>query len=284
MSHHPPHDGRPDEEGPALAELLELEAEVLHAFRAEVTGWLQRLAADTPPRRILDLGAGTGTGAIALAELFPDAEVVAVDSSEQMLSRVRDKAGDLGLADRVVTILADLDAAWPPMAAVDVVWASMSLHHLTDPVRVLSDALATLRPGGLLTAVEMDAPLRFLPDDIGIGRPGLEGRCHAALAEERAISLPHLGADWGALLEQAGFVPITERTFTIDQKPPGSTAAGRYAQASFSHGRSGLEGRLDAADLAVLDTLIGSHGPASLLRRDDLNVRGTRTVWVGKRP
>jgi len=61
----------------------------------------------------------------------------------------------------------------------------------------------------------MNSLPRFLPDDIGLGRPGLEARCHAAAAELNAHRLPHLGADWGQLLAQAGYTAVTERTFGL---------------------------------------------------------------------
>jgi hypothetical protein len=48
--------------------------------------------------------------------------------------------------------------------------------------------------------------------------------------------------------------------------------------------RSGLDGRLSAADLAMLDTLIDSDGPDGVLQRADLTVRAARTVWVARRP
>ena len=41
------------------------------------------------PRRALDLGAGTGAGAFAIAERFPDAEVVGVDLSGEMVAEAR---------------------------------------------------------------------------------------------------------------------------------------------------------------------------------------------------
>ena len=96
-----------------------------------------------------------------------------------------DKARVLGVADRVRAIQADLDAAWPAIDTVDLVWASSSLHHMADPDRVLTEVFAAIRPGGLLVVAELDSFPRFLPDDLGLGRPGLEARCHAVLAERR---------------------------------------------------------------------------------------------------
>jgi len=43
------------------------------------------------PRRILELGTGTGIGALMLAQRFPDAEIRAVDLSQAMIERARAK-------------------------------------------------------------------------------------------------------------------------------------------------------------------------------------------------
>jgi ubiquinone/menaquinone biosynthesis C-methylase UbiE len=267
----------------ALAELLDLDAVVLRTYWADVTAWVRRLSAGAPRRRILDLGAGTGTGTIALAQRFGGAEVVALDVSAEMLARVRVKALHLGLAERVRTVQADLDVAWPALEPVDLVWASMSLHEMADPDRLLNEVFESIRPGGLLAVAEMDAPVRFLPDDLGLGRRGLEERCLAALAEGRDHTMP-FGSDWGPRLEAAGFALLDQRTFGIDLQPPHPAATGRYAQGWLGGMRSFLEDRVSAEDLATLDILIDSPGPDGLLARDDLVVRGTRTAWVAGRP
>jgi ubiquinone/menaquinone biosynthesis C-methylase UbiE len=46
-------------------------------------------AIEVPPRRILDLGTGTGRAAFALANRFPEAEVAGVDIAEEMLADAR---------------------------------------------------------------------------------------------------------------------------------------------------------------------------------------------------
>ena len=173
-----------------MAELLDLDAEVLHSHLSDVTGWLQGQAAGLHPRQILDLGSGTGTGTFALLQRFGDADVIAVDMSAYLLDRLRGKASILSIAGRVRTVQADLDTGWPDTGPVDLVWASSSLHHLADPDRVLTHVFGALRPGGLLAVLEMDSFPRFLPDDPGVGQPGLEARCHAALTEQRAAELP----------------------------------------------------------------------------------------------
>jgi SAM-dependent methyltransferase len=268
----------------AMAELLDLDAEVLHSYLSEVTALIQELAAELLPRRILDLGSGTGTGAFALLQRFEQADVIALDISAQLLHRLTGKARDLGVADRVRTVQADLDVAWPAIDTVDLAWASSSLHHMADPGRVLTRVFAALRPGGLLAVIEMDSFPRFLPDDLGLGRPGLEARCHVDVAERHADEVPHLGSDWGPRLSQAGFTIEAERLFAIDLTAPLPASAGRYAQATLRRIRSSLDGRISADDLATLDALLDSDGPDSILERDDLTVRTTRTAWVARRP
>jgi SAM-dependent methyltransferase len=284
MAHHHQHDPAADADPAVMAELLDLDAEVLHSYVSEVIDWLYQLAAGQPRHRILDLGSGTGTGALALARRFADADVIAVDVSGPLLDRLSDKARDLGVADRVRTIQADLDASWPVTGSVDLAWASSSLHHMAAPDRVLANVFAAMAPGGLMAVAEMDSFPRFLPDNLGLGAPGLEARCHAARAAELTDELPHLGSDWGPRLERAGFAIDAERHFAIDLTAPLPAATGRYAQASLRRMRSGLQGRIGADDLATLDALIDSDGPDGVLRRADLTVRAARTVWVARRP
>jgi SAM-dependent methyltransferase len=282
--HHQHHHPAAETSEAAMAELLDLDAEVLHSHVSDVTAWIRELAADSPPHRILDLGSGTGTGTFALLQRFEGAEVIAMDISAALLDHLTGRARLLGVADRVRAIPADLDAAWPALDPIDLAWASKSLHHVADPDRVLTKVLAALRPGGLLVVTEMDSFPRFLPDDLGLGRPGLEARCHAALAERHAAELPELGSDWGPRLSRAGFTIEAERFFAIDLTPPLPASASRYAQASLRRLRSGLDGQMSGDDLATLDTLVDSDGPDGVLQRGDLTVRTARTVWVGRRP
>jgi SAM-dependent methyltransferase len=265
-----------DEAG--LADLLDLDAEVLGSYLDEVTEWVGQQAPDVP-RTVVDVGAGTGTGSLALARRFGTAAVVAIDRSALMLQRLRAAARGQGLADRLRVVQADLDVAWPELGAVDVVWAASSMHEVADPDRVFRDVYAALNPGGLLVVIEMDALPRFLPDDIGLGRPGLEPRCHEALAQANWNSHP----DWRPHLERAGFEIAAQRSFIIEASPAAPTT-GRYARAYLRHIRSALDDQMATDDLNTLDHLLADDNPDALLRRRDLAVRGSRTAWAARRP
>lgn len=281
MEHHSHHHA--DDFSADIA-LLDLDGEVLHAYLSEAVAWVHQVAAGRPVHRILDAGAGTGNGTLALAGQFPGAEVIAVDQSDDLLARLRAKAGERGLDGRVQTVEADLNQAWPAVGPVDLTWTSLALHHLADPDRALREIFAAIRPGGLLAVAEITVAHRFLPDDIGLGRPGLEARVQAAVADHHAELMPYLGADWGPLLARAGFTGVNERAFGIELSAPLPAAAGRFAQAYLRRTRTHLDGTLTADDLAVLDALTADDGPASVLRRQDLAIRGTRTLWTATRP
>jgi SAM-dependent methyltransferase len=267
------HEGHAHGDG-RLSEVLDLDAEVLHEYHCEVMTWVGSLV---PSRaRIIDLGAGTGTGTLALARQLPDAEIVAVDISAEMLEHLRRKVREAEVAGHVRTVQADLDGPWPDLGPADLIWASASLHHMADPGHALGQALAALRPGGVLVAAELGSFPRFLADDAGAA---VEERGHAAMARIRTEAGLHMDEDWGALLAKAGFVVEAERRFDVALQAPLPAAAGRYAQVSLERMRQALVGRVDDVDLAALDVLA-----AGVPERDDLAVRATRTVWQARRP
>ncbi|MFJ9635300.1 class I SAM-dependent methyltransferase [Streptomyces sp. NPDC101178] len=263
------------------AEILDLDAQVLADHLTALTGWLPVQA---PPRRIVDLGSGTGTGTFALLDRFPEAHVTAVDTSAAHLQRLREKACAQGAEGRVRTVQADLDAAgWPDLGTPDLVWASASMHHMADPDRALRAVHDLLAPGGLFAVVELSGFPRFLPADAPEDRPGLEERCHEASDRFHAEHVPHRGADWGPKLTGAGFTVEDERVITVDLRGARSEAVGAYALGSLRRLRHSVAGTLAPEDLAALDRLLDTEGPGSLLGRDDLTVRTERTVWAARR-
>lgn len=286
LDQHNHHHGHHHETAPSGSEakhaeqatLLDLDAQLGHDFLTDLTAWVADQCA-TSPQTIVDLGAGTGTGTLALAHRFPTARIVSVDSSPEMAVRLRELTRAEGLADRVQVHEADLDEAWPAPHGVDLVWAALSLHHAADPDRLLAKTLDALAPGGVLVVTEMDALPRVLPDDLGIGRPGLEARCHALLRDLNWNAHP----DWAPALAQAGFESVQQRTFDVDSVHEGPLLA-RYARLFLTRIRSGLADRLAADDLGTLNRLLSPGDPESLEQRTDLTLYSPRTVWLARRP
>ncbi|HEY1627197.1 MAG TPA: class I SAM-dependent methyltransferase [Streptosporangiaceae bacterium] len=260
-----------------MAEVLDLDAEVLSEYHQEIAAWA---TARVPGKaRVVDLGAGTGTGTFALARQLPDAEVIAVDADDAMLKNIQDKARALGPADqsRIRTVQADLDQPWPDeLKPADLVWAANSLHHMGDPARTAAQIYATLRPGGVLAVTELESFPRFLTDS---DDAALEERVHAAMARARDEAGLHMHEDWPARFAAAGLTVEAERRFDIAMKPPLPAAATRYAQLTLHRAQDNLGGTLSAADLAALGAVV-----AALPGRDDLTVRTSRTAWLARRP
>jgi SAM-dependent methyltransferase len=245
--------------------MLDLDADVLADHHDEVIAWAGTLV-PVSGARIIDLGAGTGTGALALARHIPGAAVTAVDMDEDMLAHLRRRAAEIGVGDRVRTVRADLDSAWPDLGPADLVWSAKAMHHLADPARAVAQVRDLLRPGGRFLITEIDSFPRFLADPAGIA---LEDRVHDAQAIMRAEHGLHMGLDWGAQLKAAGFELEAERSFDIELTGPLSPSAVRYAQVTFERTRHMMADRLSPEDLSAL----ASVTPAI--------VRAHRTAWVG---
>ncbi|MBF6215213.1 class I SAM-dependent methyltransferase [Nocardia puris] len=263
------------------ADILDLDAEVLAEHTAAI---IAGLPVTTEPRRIVDLGSGTGAGTFALLDRFPEARIAAVDASAEHLLRLREKACARGVDGRVDTVRADLDAAeWPALGTPDLVWASASLHHLADPDRALRRVHDILAPGGLLAVVELAGFPRFLPADAPEDRPGLEDRCHAVSDSRHSEHLSHRGADWGPILTAAGFTVDKERALTVRIDGAHNPAVGIYALNGLRRLRHSVSDALDPADRTALDHLLDTDGPGSILRRADLTLRTERSVWAARR-
>jgi len=256
-----------------LIELLDLDAEVMHEYFRDLIGWVGREAPDRP--HVVDLGAGSGTGSLALARQLPGSTVTAVDVSPEMLAHLRSRAGTAGLGDRIRTVEADLDQPWPDLGPTDVIWAAASMHHMADPGKAVASAFSALRPGGLLVIVELGSFPRFLA---GTPDEDVELRGHAAMAKRRDEAGMHMHEDWGTRIKHAGFTSVTERRVDIDLRPPLPPAATRYAEISLGRMRHALNEQLSPPDLAALDKII-----ASLPGRHDLGVRTQRTIWLARR-
>ncbi|MET8699118.1 methyltransferase domain-containing protein [Kitasatospora sp. NPDC004723] len=268
----------------ALAGHLEREAELKVPAVTEAARWLGGLLDGAPVHRVLDVGSGPGVVAGLLADAFPSAEVVAVDRSDALLERARTRS-----AGRVGTHRADLPEEFGTLGRADLVWSGNAIHHLGDQQAALTALAAILRPGGLLAVAEGGLPARYLPRDLGLGRPGLQARLDAAHEETFAAmrgSVPDAVAvveDWPALLAAAGLIPTGSRTFLVDHPAPLDTPAREFLHAQLSRRRGQAAELLDEADLAALDALLDPEAPTGILARPDAFYLAALTVHTARK-
>lgn len=90
---------------------------------------------DSPPKRALDLGTGTGRAAFILASRYPEAEVVGADLAAAMLDEARDRTPP-ELADRVRFEKADAERLPYPDASFDLVTLANMIPFFDELARV----------------------------------------------------------------------------------------------------------------------------------------------------
>ena len=94
-------------------------------------------AMETPPKRALDLGTGTGQAAFLVARRFPDTEVVGVDLAPAMLAEARRKTPP-ELAGRVRFEQGDASRLEYPDGSFDLVTLANMIPFFDELARVLA--------------------------------------------------------------------------------------------------------------------------------------------------
>ncbi len=113
--------------------------------------WIRQALIDgvnVKPRRILDLGCGTGSTTIMLKQAFPDAEVIGLDLSPYMLLRSFHKSQTAGL--NIEWQQGNAENTSFPDASFDLVTASLLFHEtpVTVTQNILHECFRLLVPGG----------------------------------------------------------------------------------------------------------------------------------------
>ncbi len=99
------------------------------------------------PGTVYDLGCGAGNVTRMLAGRWPDAQIVGVDASEEMLAQAEREASGIIWQRRSV-------AEWTPEEPADVIYSNAALHWLPDHQTLFPRLMGSLAPGGVL-AVQM---------------------------------------------------------------------------------------------------------------------------------
>ena len=96
------------------------------------------------PTTVVDLGCGPGQLTARLADRWPDATVVGVDSSPEMIAKARGHT-----SEHVGFVLADL-RSWRPVLPVDVIVSNAALQWVPQHRSLLPTFLSSLTEGGWL--------------------------------------------------------------------------------------------------------------------------------------
>jgi tRNA (cmo5U34)-methyltransferase len=140
----------------------------------ELQAALAQATTGSPVRSILDLGCGTGETAIATLGQHPEADLVGVDSSDDMLSIARQR---LSSATFISSRLQD-----PlPHGPFDVVVSAFAIHHLDagEKASLFRRVKDVMSPGGRFVMLDVvvptepvDSPIRL---EEGVDKPSSVG-------------------------------------------------------------------------------------------------------------
>jgi ubiquinone/menaquinone biosynthesis C-methylase UbiE len=149
---------------------------------------------DVDPVVVVDIGCGTGSLAIPIAELLPGSRVIGIDGDPEVLGLAQAKPG----ADQIEWIEARADSLPLEDDESDVVVSSLLLHHLplASKRAMLAESRRVLRPGGRLIVADWAAPQDLVASAGFFALQVLDG--FATTNDNRRGLIP-------ALIEEAGF-------------------------------------------------------------------------------
>jgi 2-polyprenyl-3-methyl-5-hydroxy-6-metoxy-1,4-benzoquinol methylase len=111
-----------------------------------------------PVKRGLGVGVGVATHQLRLIQSGAVERFDFYDVSQSGLDIARNSAIELGVAERIEFICADINEAKLPRETYDVIAFIASLHHIDKLTETLSRCDEALAPGGVLWAFEYVGP------------------------------------------------------------------------------------------------------------------------------
>jgi len=159
-----------------------------------------------PGWRCLDVGAGTGTLALALAErVAPTGTVVALDIDTRFLEPLA--------APQLETVALDVTEQPLPQGEFDLVHARLLLEHFPSRGDVLSNLIAAARPGGWVLVEDLDWATAMVLDPPSDVHRRVAGAIRSLLCRHGYD--PHYGRSLPRRLRAAGLSDVGTRAESI---------------------------------------------------------------------
>jgi trans-aconitate 2-methyltransferase len=166
------------------------------------------LAARIPleaPRSVIDLGCGPGNSTKVLRGRWPEARVVGLDSSPEMIAKARDSQPE---GEWILGGIED----WVPLHAPDLVFSNATLQWLPDHAELVPRLFAAAAPGGVLAfqvPSGADLPIRVIMREISKD-PVWDGRMAEA---RRALTMEKPDLYYDLLAPHADSIDIWETEY-----------------------------------------------------------------------
>lgn len=166
------------------------------------------IRAGARPRRILEVGCGTGKNLASLCRRFPDAAVVGVDLSPAMLAHAAEKIEPFG--SRAQLLQCAYAAPLPASEAFDLVLFSYALSMFNPGFEAAIEAAhAQLAPGGCIAVVDFHAtPWPSFERWMGVNHVRMNGQLRPLLGTHFLPQVDELRAAYGGVWEYVVFVGL----------------------------------------------------------------------------
>jgi len=170
-----------------------------HAHIYDATRWtflfgrgalIRMVAGRLRPLRILEIGCGTGKNLVELARVFPEARIVGLDLSADMIAKARKKVA--GFGERVSLSERPYDGPVSGGEPFDLIVFSYCLTMINPGYdQVLLAAKEDLSPGGCIAVVDFhESGLSWFRRWMGMNHVRMEGQVLAAM-QGAGLQLQH---------------------------------------------------------------------------------------------
>jgi ubiquinone/menaquinone biosynthesis C-methylase UbiE len=214
---------------------------------------LARMVSASPEDSAVDLACGPGTIALRFAKHVR--WICALDFTPAILARARHKAAEEGLLEKFSFAIGDAQALPFAEGSLDIAVTSYSLHHISDPARVVREMSRIVKPGGRVALIDILAPEDPEVRELNHQIEHIRDHSHS-----RSLTQP----EFEAMFEGAGLrvtaTEIREHPRTFDHwmhvagwKPtdPEYIEARRLMVASIEGDRSNFHPRFQPADVTM---------------------------------
>ena len=119
--------------------------------------WLTKLHGDKTPKRILDIGTGPGFSAFVLAEMFPEAEIIAIDLAAPYIRMAKQWQSLRNITNIQFYQANAEDMSWLESESFDFINYAYVLHEMPaeNCLMIIDEMYRLLIPGGTMNGFEV---------------------------------------------------------------------------------------------------------------------------------